>query len=190
MSYKFSDEDKQVREFKESMPFGVSEVQFVGAAPGETANGKEYVEVGIVNKDGVEDSVKLFFVGGAANISFNTLRDVAVHIAKDDAAKEKTRQLIDGVADVDELCSTLNELCASGQIWFTKYYDAQGRTFTNQYGTFKSINKNIYGWEPKLKPELMPQKTDDNTELTKDNVADAFPGSSTEPANNIPDNWA
>lgn len=188
MSYPFSEEDKQIREFKESMPFGVSEVQFVAAAPGVTNKGKEYVEVGVVNAEGIEDSVKLFFVGGAANISFNTLHDIAVHIAKDDVAKEAIRQSVESVKDSDELCALLNDTCAGGKIWYTKYYDAKGRTFTNQYGTFKSINKNIYGWEPKLKPELMPQKTDD--ELTKDNVTDTFPGAEKDVSGTVPDSWS
>ena len=164
MSYQFNDDDKEVREFAETMPFGITVVQVTGALADQTEKGVDFIEVGVVAENGVEDSAKLFFTGGASNISFNTLRQIAVHCAETEEAKEAARQRVDAVKDGDELAAVISELCTGKQIWFTKYYDAKGRTFTNEHGTFKSINKNVLGYEPKLKTELMPKPANDDGE--------------------------
>lgn len=192
MAFNFSDEDKEVREFQESLPFGVSVVQVTGAIADQNDNGKEFIEVGVVNEAGVEDSVKLWFTGGASNISFNTLRQIAVHCSDDEEAKAAARDRIDAVKDSQELADAISEICSGKQIWYTKYYDAQGRTYTNGYGTFKSINENIYSYEPKLKPELMPKPADENgEEITKDNVDKVFPGAEkVDGSKTVPDNWS
>lgn len=192
MSFKLNDEDKEVREFQESLPFGVSVVQVTGALAGQNDNGKDYIEVGVVNEAGIEDAVKLWFTGGASNISFNTLRAVAVHCAGDDEkAKEDARQKVDAVADGDELAQIISEICTGKKIWYSKYYDAKGRTFTNEHGTFKSVNRNIHAYEPKARPDLMPKPADENG----DAVTDAFPGAeniTNEAASTVPkdDDWS
>ncbi|MGI9028170.1 MAG: hypothetical protein ACR2FM_05030 [Candidatus Saccharimonadales bacterium] len=168
MAFKFSDEDKEVREFTESIPFGVHEVQFTGADAGETDAGKDFIEIGVVTKDGIEDSARLWFVGGASGISFNTAHAIAVHQGKDDKEKADIRDRIEAVADSQELVDVLNDVCASGKLWFSKYFDPK-RTYQNQSGeTRQSINKSVYGYEPKEKLELM------NT--PKENVDKVFPG--------------
>jgi hypothetical protein len=64
------------------------------------------------------------------------------------------------VKNPDELAQLMTEKCGGGELWFTKYYDAE-RTYQNTGGqTRRSINTNILGYEPKLKPELMPSKND------------------------------
>lgn len=158
MAYSFNDEDKTVNEFKENIPFGKHEVQITGAMAEVTEAGKDYIAVGVVDVDGVEDEVRLWFTGGASNISFNTLRQVAVHCADDEEAKEAARNKVDACKDNDELAAVISELCSGKKVWYTKYYDAT-RTYQTENGTFRSINKNIYGYEPKLKPELMPKDT-------------------------------
>lgn len=188
MSYKFDDGDKEVREFTESMSFGVHTVQLVGAVPSQTEAGKDFIEMTVVNSDGVEDTARCWFTGGASNISFNTLRQIAVHIAEDDKAKQEARDAVDAVASSDELADYLNEKCNGGQLWFSKYYDPE-RTYQAQDGTMRrSVNKNVYGYEPKLKPELMPSND-------KDAVSKVFPGSKVEEpsaASTVPtgDSWA
>lgn len=158
MAFNFSDEDKTVSEFKENIPFGKHEVQITGAIADVTEAGKDFIAVGIVDVDGVEDEVRLWFTGGASNISFNTLRQVAVHCADTEEAKEEARQKVDAVQNGDDLAALISELCSGKKVWYTKYYDPS-RTYTTENGTFRSINKNIYGYEPKLKPELMPTNT-------------------------------
>lgn len=186
MAHTFNDDEKEVREFAQSMPFGVNVVQITGAISDQTEKGTEFIEVGVVNEQGVEDSAKLYFTGGASNISFNNLRQLAVHcVGEDEEAKEAARKKVDEAKDTDELATIISELCTGKSAWFTKYYDAKGSTFTNEFGTFKSVQKNVLGYEPKLKPELMPKPADNQG----DPLAGAEPATG-EAADNIPSNWA
>lgn len=188
MAFDFKDEDKEVREFKESMSFGLHKVQLVGATAGETEAGKDFIELTIVNVDGVEDAARCWFTGGATNISFNTLRDIAVHVSKDEEEKQAARDAVDAMSNSEELADYLNEKCAGGELWFTKYYDAE-RTYQDRDGNVRrSVNKNVYGYEPKLKPELMPSND-------KDTLNKVFPGAETlkdDAAGTVPsgDSWA
>lgn len=188
MAFEFDDESKQVQDFKPTIPFGVSEVQFVGAIADQTDAGKEFIEVGVVNKEGVEDAVRLWFVSTqSGNISFNTIRQILVHAAKDEKAKDEARTAADAVKDSQELCDLMNDRLAGAKFWMTKYYDAK-RTYEAQDGqTRRSINKNIYGYEPKLKPELMPKPADENGNA----VDKTFPGATpVDASETVPDDWS
>jgi hypothetical protein len=188
MAYKFSDEDKEVREFRESLPFGVHEVQFIGAIADVTEAGKDFIEIGMVNKEGIEGAARVWFVGGASNISFNTLHAIAVHQGKDEEEKEKIRKRMDKCVDTDEMVEVLNDVCGNGgKFWYRKEYDPT-RKYQNANGeTKRSINTNIFGYEPKLRPELMPAQADEN--------GDPLPGAEkvepgSDAAKNIPKDWA
>lgn len=187
MAFDFDDDTKKVQEFKETIPFGVSEVQFNGAIADQTDAGKEFIEIGVVNKEGLEDTARLWFVSEqSGNISFNTARQILVHAAKDEKAKAAVRDLADAVKDSQELCDLMNDKLAGAKFWFTKYYDAS-RTYEANGQTRKSINKNVYGYEPRLKPELMPKPAnEDGSPL--DGATPVEPGS--DAAAGIPDDWA
>jgi hypothetical protein len=164
MSYNFTDEDKQAEERKDYLPFGVNTVEIVGATAGETEAGKDYIEVTVKTGD-IEDNARVWFTGGAAKYSFQTIQQIVVHSAKTSADKEKARMEAEKCVNTDDMANLLNSKCVGAECWVTKYYDPT-RTYTSQGGeTKKSINTNLYGYEPKLKPELMPQ------EQTKDEIA-------------------
>lgn len=155
MAYNFNDEDKTAEERKDYLPFGVNVCKLVGATAGQTEAGKDYIEV-TVNSNGIEDNARVWFTGGAAKYSFQTIQQIVVHSAKTDGAKEQARQAADKCKDTDELANLLNSKCVGAECWVTKYYDPS-RTYENSSGeTKKSINTNLYGYAPKLKPELMP----------------------------------
>ena len=190
---KFSDEDKKQSKFSDSnwLPFGVSKVKIGMIELGGTEDDeKEYVEVTVFGDNSEEDSARVWFTTPAAiNYSINTLRDIYVHNAPQDK-KQAARDTIDEVADSAELVEKLNERLIGGECWFTKYYD-ETRTYTNQAGdTKRSVNKNIYGYEPKLKPQLMPKS--DEAEVTNqdlENVSKVMPGAKNEPSDGIPNKW-
>lgn len=190
MSYQFNDEDKEETSFPERMPFGVNRVQLVGVTAGETDAGKDFMELTVVNEAGLEETARVWFVGGASKYSFNTLRQIVVHSAKTDSDKEKARQAVESTVDNDALADLMNTKCVGCELWLTKYYDPE-RTYTTENGTFRSINKNIYGYEPKEKPELMPNKqgADDRDEKPEDYPVGGEPAKGSA-ADNIPDNWA
>lgn len=156
MSYKITSEDREVTEHREYLPFGVNTVKLVGATAGETEAGKDYIEL-TVEADGIEDNARVWFTGGASKYSFQTIQQIVVHSAKTDSAKEQARLAVEKCVDTDEMANLLNSKCVGGELWVTKYYDPS-RTYTNANGeTKKSVNTNVYGYEPKLKPELMPE---------------------------------
>lgn len=160
MAYSFNDDDKVETntEFTDRLPFGVNDVQLVGAVSAATDAGKDFIELTVTDKDGTEENARIWFTGGASPYSFNTIRQIIVHSAKTDADKEKARQAADNCKDTDELADLLNSKCVGAQLWVTKYYDPV-KTYTNVGGeTRRSINTNVYGYEPKEKPELLALK--------------------------------
>lgn len=162
---KFTDENKAVKDFGDSnyFGFGVHKVQIMQFENGGTEEGeKEYIEVTVCDPtDGEKvDTARVWFTTDkAANYSFNTLRQIAVHNALE-ASKDLARDAVDAVASTDELVALLNDKLIGKECWFTKYYDPS-RSYINAQGdTKKSVNKNIYGYEPKLREDLMPGKAD------------------------------
>jgi hypothetical protein len=191
---KFTDETKEVKEFSDNnwLGFGRHKVQigFIeqGFTDDDPENGKEYVEVTVLGPNEEEDTARVWFTTDkAANYSFNVLRQIYVHNAPEDK-KEEARATIDAVKSTEELVATLSEKLVGGECWFTKYPDPT-RTYTAADGSTRpSINKNVYGYEPKERPELMPK----DDQITKSNVDKIFPGSEpfpSEGATGIPKSW-
>lgn len=183
MAYKFNDEDKTAEERRDYLPFGVNRVKILGSTAGVTEAGKDYIEVTVESDEGIEDNARVWFTGGAAKYSFQTIQQIVVHSAKTDADKEKARMAVEKCADNDELSDLINSKCEGAECWVTKYYDPT-RTYSNSAGEIKkSINTNLYGYEPKLKPELMPQ-TDtvaevvDGEEVSLDDIPSEWGGKS------------
>lgn len=154
MAYKFNDEDKVVEDMAERMPFGVNTVRLVGATAGETEAGKDYIELAVENEAGLTETARVWFVGKASPYSFATLRQIIVHNA-DDKHKEEARLAVESVADNEALADLMNSKCIGGELWLTKYYDPSNTYQGNDGNVYKSVNKNLYGYAPKLKPELM-----------------------------------
>lgn len=179
---KLNQEDKIVKEYGDSLPFGISKVQLLMAELKTTKNDKEFIEITVSTEDGIEDSASLFFVGGAVNISFNTIRAICVHQGKTDEEKQAIRDKVDSADSTEQLVEILNEYIG-GELWFTKYYDTS-RTYEKNGQVKKSINKSVYGYEPKLRLDLMPKQVDKS-------VQEYFPEakniSNSDAA--IPENW-
>lgn len=190
MAYDFTEDSKAVKEFGDRVPFGVSKVAILLATADETDAGKPFIEIDFQTAEGVEDKARVWFVSDAnANISFNTLRQIIVHNAKD-SEKDKARDAVDSIANTDDLAALINDKLIGGEMWVTKYYDPK-RTYQDKSGnTKKSINTNMYGYEPKLRPDLMPQGQ--NEQVPGSAVENAFPGAeraSGDAASGIPKGW-
>lgn len=182
MAYEFTDEDKAATsDFQDRIPFGVSEVVLVGATAGETEAGKDYLELTVADKNGVEDSARVWFTGGASPYSFQTIRQIVVHTAAE-ADKEKARMAVENTTNTDDMADLLNSKCEGKQLWFTKFYSPD-RTYEREGVTYRSIDSRVYGYAPKDHPELMP----DNTTATTS--SDPLAGATAEPSENIPSDW-
>jgi hypothetical protein len=80
--------------------------------------------------------------------------------------------------------------CIGKKCWFTKYPDPK-RTYEAADGSIKkSINKNIYGYAPKLREDLMPkQDTVADVDTDKPITAADLGGEDVSGDANIPDKW-
>ena len=189
----FTDENKEVQEFNNDyFAFGVHKVQLGVAELDKTDDDKEYAELTVIGSEGEEDKARVWFTTpGAIKYSFNVIRQIIVHNAKTDAAKEKARAAVDAVKTSEELIDLLNEKCLAGELWFSKLYDPK-RTYVNAKGeTKKSVNKNVYGYQPKADPSLMPDSDGQKPVEAKDYPADEEPfGTKPADKSTVPDNWS
>jgi hypothetical protein len=157
---KLNEENKIVKEFSDKyFDYGVHKVLVGDVTLGGTAEGeKEYIEVEVIDPGDLDitDKVRVWFTTDKAiNYSFNLLRQIFVHCAPEDK-KDDAKIMFDQIGDTDTL-KQIMEKCKGRQIWFTKYPDPS-RPYTNPAGETKpGISKNIMGYEPKLKPELLPK---------------------------------
>lgn len=163
MAYKFTPEDKEDvnPQFEDRIPFGVTPVQITLATADVTDNGSDFVEVGVIAENGAEATTRLYFTEKAAKYSLSTIKAVATHNAPDDK-KDAARAAIDAVKDTDFLAQLINDKMIGNKAWFTKYYDPE-RTYQDRDGnTRQSINTGLWGFEPKLREDLMPKPKNDS----------------------------
>lgn len=176
---KFSNDNKEVKEFNSNyFDYGVHKVLVSDVTLGGTGEGeKEFIEVEVVDPGDLEvkDSARVWFTSDKAiNYSFNVLRQIFVHCAPEEK-KDEARAMFDKIGDTDTLTQIM-EKCKGRQIWFTKYPNPD-RTYTNQAGETKaSIDKNVMGYEPKVKTELLAEPKLPGGQITKDNINEVFPG--------------
>lgn len=190
ITMKFTDETKaEPANNSNYFTFGVHPVKLMSFENGGLEDDQsEYVEVTVCDPEDTEktDTVRLYFTEKAAQYSFNTFRQIAVHNAGNDK-KDVARDAVDAVQDTDQLVQLLNEKLVGGEAWISKYYDPR-RTYNNKAGDLKrSVNTNLYGYEPKVREDLLniqPLGTDSATGGTDITNTDA---SSTVPKDG---NWA
>lgn len=192
MPYQLSDDDKQeINNRGNYFDFGVHAVKIGMVEPGVHGDEeKEYIEFTLLGPNEEEDTARLWFTEKAGKYSFNTMREIAVHNAKD-ADKEKARNAMDNCVTVEDLAKVFNDKVVGGECWFT-VYPSKTRTYTGNDGTLKkSIDKNIYGWQPKPREDLLPNKPDvviDPDTVGSIDLPDDKPKSDAKA--NIPKDWA
>lgn len=193
MSRSISDEAKEFEgNSKSYLDFGVHEVQIMLVGSGQTDSGTDYVEFTVVGPNEEEERARLWLTDKSEKYTFATLKGIYTHCAPEDK-KEAAQAELEACKDYDEVVELFNKRCIGKKIWLTKYPDPN-RTYTNQAGEVKqSINTNIYGYEPKPKPELLPRKDQvaDVSDEDLKNVNKAIPGAKKDDASKgIPDDWS
>lgn len=148
VNFKMTDNDytEQSKYFEE----GVHKVKIAGAIMDKMDDGREYVEIGVEGSEGETAEVRMWLHSEKAfKFTMRTLQGIAVHNAKDDTQKDKIRQFFVGDFDDAKIKKVLEKLDGY-EAWFTVYQS--DRTYTNAQGeTRHSYDRNIYGYEPKLK---------------------------------------
>lgn len=155
MAHQFSDEAKAFEGGSGNwFGFGVHEVTIGEVSEGETDSGTDYIEFTLLGDNQEEDTARVWLTEKSEKYSFRTLKDIYVHCAPE-AKKEEARKSFDEAADSTAVVELLQN-CIGAKIWFTKYPDPK-RSYVNQAGETKpSINKNVYGYAPKPRDDLIP----------------------------------
>ena len=106
-----------------------------------------------------------------------------------DKAKDKARESFDALTDTNGIVELMNEkLAGKGKCWLSKY-PSPDRTYEAADGSIrKSIDKNLTGWKPKERPELLPKENSDPEKDALNALEGAEPASK-EAKDNIPENW-
>jgi len=128
---------------------GVHKVTIQLVEADKTQDGKEFFEFSLLGEEGEEGTARVYWTEKASPYSFNTVRDIFVHNTPE-AKKQAIRDKVDATSNTDELL----KLCATNLIdkecWFK--VEKTGTQYTNANGELKdSYNKNIYGYEVKMK---------------------------------------
>ena len=157
---------------------GVYTVQIVEVTGGVTDKGSEFFEFEVVGGNGEEGKVRTYFTDAAKPYSFNTIRNIFVHNTVE-KNKDKIREMVDACEDTDALLK-LCEGLRGKDAWLLVQYT--GDTYTNPTSgkSYKNVNRNLYGYEPKFTPtpETASSKVAEQTggeEITSENVDQVFP---------------
>lgn len=151
----FTKEDKVEKVMGKYFDVGVHRVKIKVITFDKMDDGREFADIFVEGADGQEDNSRVWFhTAPAKNYSFNILKGIFVHNAKEEN-KDKVRKTIDAVNNTDEL----EEACQGlvGKEAFFEIKEDPVRTYQNAKGeTRPSLNKNVYGYEPTVKTQPAP----------------------------------
>ena len=157
-------------ETKESgyFEFGVHEVKITKIKIDKQDN-KPYVEI-FVENDSSEDRARLWLhTPDTRRISIDTVRRILVHNQADESIKQKIREKIQQIKNLADFAALL-EKTVGCTAWF-KVSEDEERTYEKDGKVKKSINRRIYGYEPKsdipkvqaeTKPQIKAVEADEN----------------------------
>lgn len=157
-------------ETKESgyFEFGVHEVKIAKVKIDKHDN-KPYAEIFVENKS-AEDRARLWLhTPETRRISIDTVRRILVHNQEDENIKQKIREKIQQIKNLADFAAIL-EKTVGCTAWF-KVSEDEDRTYEKDGKVKKSINRRIYGYEPKsdtsktqaeTKPETQEPETPEN----------------------------
>ena len=165
-----TDEDLATRTGGNYFSEGVHEVLIRKAERGTTAAGKDFAEITVLGHDDEEGTARLWFSTEAgAKYALSILSGIAVHNREGDAAKEKARATFKAITDTDEVDDKFLARFVEMDAWFL--VQKSGGTYQNAEGETKdSYDRNIYGYEPKMKPMTAEQLISSGTPVSTDDV--------------------
>lgn len=179
---------EDMKDYETYLKFGVHKAKILTFEYGTHENGSEYIDA-FFEVDGVESEARLWFnADKLKGMRFNlvTLKGIYTHNAPE-SKKEAAKAAFEKCADLMSVVELLNAKLGGKEMWVSKFYDPS-RTYEKEGQTYRSINTNIHGYEPEMKPELMPQEDakpipSGKQAITDDDVVAAFPeGKSVEEA--------
>ena len=148
--------------------FGVHEVRIAKTKIDKHDN-KPYAEI-FVENESAEDRARLWLhTPDTRRISIDTVRRILVHNQENEDIKQKIREKIQQIKNLADFAAIL-EKTVGCTAWF-KVSEDEDRTYEKDGKVKKSINRRIYGYEPKsetsktqteAKPETQEPETPEN----------------------------
>ena len=126
--------------------FGVHEVR-IAKTKIDKHDSKPYAEI-FVENESAEDRARLWLhTPDTRRISIDTVRRILVHNQEDENIKQKIREKIQQIKNLADF-AVLLEKTIGCTAWF-KVSEDEDRTYEKDGKVKKSINRRIYGYEPK-----------------------------------------
>ena len=158
-------------ETKESgyFEFGVHEVKIAKTKIDKHDN-KPYAEI-FVENDSAEDRARLWLhTPDTRRISIDTVRRILVHNQENEDIKQKIREKIQQIKNLADFAALL-EKTVGCTAWF-KVSEDEDRTYKKNGEIKKSINRRIYGYEPKS--DTLKTQTEVKSETQEPEVPENF----------------
>ena len=150
-------------ETKESgyFEFGVHEVKITKTKIGKHDD-RPYAEI-FVENDSAEDRARLWLhTPDTRRISIDTVRRILVHNQENEEIKQKIREKIQQIKNLADFAALL-EKTVGCTAWFKVSEDGD-RTYEKDGKVKKSINRRIYGYEPKSDTSKTQAETKSETQ--------------------------
>jgi hypothetical protein len=149
-----TDEDLAPRGENNYFNEGVHEVLIDSAKRGKTDAGKEYVEFIVKGENGESDTARLWFTTEkSCKYALSILAGIASHNKESEADKQKVRDAFKQITDTDQVDDKFLAKFENDHAFFTVY--KSDRTYEKDGETKHSYDKNIYGYSPKPKTDLV-----------------------------------
>lgn len=131
--------------------FGTHQIQIAKTQFGKHDD-KPYLEI-FVQNDVAEDRARLWLhTPETRRISIDTVRKILVHNQTDEEIKQKIRDKFQQIKNLADF-SALAEKTVGCVAWL-KVWEDENRTYQKDGKTFKSINRRVFGYEPKSDTEV------------------------------------
>jgi len=170
MKVNLTDEDLSKRGNSNYFSEGVHEVLIQKAERGTTDAGKDYVEFTVIGHADEEGTARLWFSTEAGSkYALSIMAGVAVHNKQTEEEKAGVRTAFKAIDDTDKVDTKfLAKFKEMDAFYMVQQSD---RTYTNAQGETKnSYDRNIYGYEPKMKAMTADQLISSGTPVSTDDV--------------------
>lgn len=146
-------EDKDFAERKPYFDEGSHEVYITGAKKVTPEQGAPYIEVSVLGEEDATEDIRVYISEAAAPYTMANLARIAVHNAKDEAAKEKVRAAFKAIDDTDQIDDKFLAKFKDMQCWILTEENTNAPKENGGY----FLRSQLYSWEPKVKAKTIQQ---------------------------------
>lgn len=149
-------EDKDMADHKPYFAEGAHEVYITGAKKVVPETGSPYIEVSILNADDATEDTRNYISEAAAPYTLSKLARIAIHNAKDDAAKAKVRESFKAINDTNQVDEAFLAKFKDMQAWALTEEDLNAPKEKGGY----FLRTQLFSWPPQVKAKTTEQDID------------------------------